>query len=66
MNEKHMDDMSLVATLDSEMEVGRGVLNQMHHVVMNSVFENIFKRILWSQWETGLYPLHLKAHAGKG
>lgn len=22
MNEKHMDDMSLVATLDSEMEVG--------------------------------------------
>lgn len=45
---------------------GRGVLNQMHHVVMNSVFENIFKLILWSQWETGLYPLHLKAHAGKG
>lgn len=50
--------------LDSEME-GGGMLNQMHHIVVNTVFENILEPILWSQWETGLCPLSLKVHAGK-
>lgn len=61
-----MGEMCLVAT--SGLRDGRGgggVCNQMHHSVMNTVFESMFEPIFWSQWGAGLRLLSQKVHAGR-